>query len=96
MELQLVRTHIDELDHELLAVISKRLELMDTVATFKFQNALEVRDAVREEAMIESRVRFFRELGFDDPLFVRDLFMLIMEKSRSLQVEKLKELEQGL
>ncbi len=96
MELQLVRTHIDELDHELLAVISKRLELMDTVATFKFQNALEVRDAVREEAMIESRVRLFRELGFDDPLFVRDLFTLIMEKSRELQVEKLKELEQGL
>ena len=91
-----MRNKIDVLDHELLSVIAKRLELMDTVATFKFKNALEVRDAVREEAMIESRVRFFREIGFDDPLFVRDLFSLIMEKSRELQMEKLKELEQGL
>lgn len=52
-DLQTYRDQIDELDTQLLELISKRLEVVQKVGEYKKQNNLPVIDRSREEALLD-------------------------------------------
>ena len=88
MDLETARKKIDEIDHELLRLIAKRLNLSIRIREFKKNMKMKIRHSGREEFVIKDRTEFFKKEGFYDEEFVRRLFSLIMEKSRLVQSEK--------
>jgi len=87
MELTESRKEIDEIDHKLLQLIAKRFELCNLISEYKKKNNLEVQDLNREIDLVKDRSSKLSELGFDDPNFVKELFEIILKKSREIQDE---------
>lgn len=84
MELEKLRTEIDELNHEILDLLNKRLEVVRKVGEYKKTNGLEVLDSVREEEIYNRLGKIADEKGIDKE-FVRDVFEIIIKKARSEQ-----------
>lgn len=85
MNLQQLRLKIDALDYQLLELIAKRLEICKEIAKYKQSSNLPVQDKKREEEIIKNQIKKFKELGFDEKVFIEELFELIMKKSREVQ-----------
>lgn len=76
------RLGINELDQQIITLLEKRFELVGKIGSFKKQNALPVRDEVRERILIERQV----EASKLSPDFIRDLYQVIF--SYSYQIEQ--------
>jgi len=87
MSLETLRKKIDLLDTELLRVLAQRLEISKEIAKFKKKHDLPIQNKEREEQLLKERTKIFKELGFSDEKFVRELFELILKKSREVQHE---------
>lgn len=85
MNLQEFRKKIDALDKQLLQLLAQRLEICQKIAEYKHKNNLSIQDQNREQEIIKSRIKEFKELGFDDQEFITELFELVMKKSREVQ-----------
>jgi len=85
MDLQGLREEIDSIDYTLLEVIAKRLTVSSMIGEFKKRRGMQIRNRKRELLLIEDRSRKFKELGFNDPDFVAEIFELLMKKSRKVQ-----------
>lgn len=64
-DLMMLRSRIDSLDDEFLAVLAKRMSLTDEVGRLKHANNIPVLQPERYEALMESRVAKAAELGLD-------------------------------
>ncbi len=82
--IDVLRSQIDALDHEILALLARRMGVVAELAGEKRLNALRVRDVTRERALIEDRRQVASTLGLS-PEIVESLFRLIMWASRDLQ-----------
>ena len=86
--LERLRRDIDGIDKKILKLLSRRLNISKKIGEYKKMNHFPVQDKAREKKLIEDRLQRFQELGFDDPIFVQELFQLIMKKSREVQSKK--------
>ncbi|MBW3012287.1 chorismate mutase [Candidatus Woesearchaeota archaeon] len=85
-----LRRSIDRLDSQLIQVLARRMKIMDKVADYKRQNKLAIHQPKREQELIKNRISKFKKLGFDDTLFVRRLYKLIIEKGKQIQRKRIK------
>lgn len=79
-ELEHLRTHITELDSELLALLAKRQKFTNQVAETKIHHHIPVRDQVREEKLLVRLIKQGQKFGLDAH-YVTQLFHVIIEDS---------------
>jgi chorismate mutase / prephenate dehydratase len=65
VDLQALREAIEEVDHEILAKLRRRMELVEEVAGAKLEGAVPFRDALREEHVLQRIRHLAVELGLD-------------------------------
>ncbi|MBU0470019.1 MAG: chorismate mutase [Nanoarchaeota archaeon] len=90
MNLDGLRTEIDRIDGKVLKLIAKRLKLCSEISEHKRKNRLKVLDKGREAEIIRDRISKFQKLGFEDQKFVKELFRLLMNKSKEIQKRLIK------
>lgn len=81
-----LREQLDHIDHELLALLEKRIRVVKKVAAYKLENNLPLLDPKRKKAMMDNRIMKAEDL--DIPVeFSRKLFELIHDLSLSKEEE---------
>lgn len=80
-----LRKKIDVVDKDILALVLKRLELVDQVAEVKRANKIPIFVPGREDEILDGLV-----MGVDSKYasYVRDLFTSILDISKRYQIEK--------
>jgi monofunctional chorismate mutase len=80
-----LRKKIDVVDKDILALVLKRLELVDQVAEVKKANKIPVFVPGREDEILDGLVN-----GVDSKYssYVRDLFINILDISKRYQIER--------
>ncbi|HII14886.1 MAG TPA: chorismate mutase [Nanoarchaeota archaeon] len=87
MELKQAREEIDKIDNEILQLAAKRLGIAKEIAEIKQKLNLPLGDRERESELLQARIEKMQELGFEDKEFVRQLFAILMKKSKEIQTE---------
>src|SRR5438552_15654067 len=82
--LSFLRQKVDALDHEMLALLARRMEVIDEIARWKRAHAAPVRDFAREREILEDRARAADGLGLP-PGAVESIFRLVLWASRDRQ-----------
>ncbi len=79
-----LRERIEELDFELVHVLSDRFQVVEEIANWKNKNLMPVADEEREALLRSLYERVARDRGLDVD-FVQRLFAMIIEHSRERQ-----------
>ncbi|MHB8095159.1 MAG: bifunctional chorismate mutase/prephenate dehydratase [Candidatus Aminicenantales bacterium] len=82
MELKKIRKRIDRIDHELLGLLTERMEL--ALRSRKFKE--EIRDEARETSVLDRALRYSRASDALPEEFAEKLYSSILDESRKLQV----------
>lgn len=85
MGLPELRKRVDEVDYKILESLANRFNIAKEIGKLKKEQAIGVQDKKREEFLINDRTQKLSSFGYNDPLFVSELFNLIMKKSREIQ-----------
>ena len=85
-ELNMLRGQIDNLDSEIIGLVSRRMKICEKVGEIKAQHDLPVYVPEREKQVIGTREQWGKSFGLKAK-FIRILFRLIMVQSRMLQRE---------
>ena len=80
-EIDDVRAEIDELDQELIGLLSRRLQLVREIGSRKRSQGLQVHDPVREEEIL-ARID---EEASEDPAVLRGLFARLIAEFRRVE-----------
>ena len=83
MELQEIRSQIDQVDDELVRLYSKRMELTREVGRYKREHGIPVLDTERERKLLN---RVGEKAGEEHENGVRALFGFLMSQSRTAQM----------
>jgi chorismate mutase / prephenate dehydratase len=83
------RKEIDLIDKEIIALFEKRMDIVIKVGEYKKENNLEILNVKREEEVIEKNISNLKNEKHKDA--GRKLFEQIMELSRELQENLMKE-----
>lgn len=93
MDLKDIRTEIDAIDRELLALLIKRMDLAESVIQTKIANNLPVLNSQREEEILKS-------ISENTPVpyrpFVLEIYRGILAESKNYQRSRLGSLRTGL
>lgn len=93
-QLELIRDQIDDLDSELLEILSRRMRLVEEAGEYKKCNNVSIFQRKRWKKIFETRPEW--GLGLDvNPHFVKDLFQLIHTESIKRQEEIMGEKAKG-
>ncbi|MDP6599936.1 MAG: chorismate mutase [Candidatus Woesearchaeota archaeon] len=84
MNLEETRKEIDNIDDEIISLLSKRQDLIKKIAEIKKELNKSVLDEKREEEIIEKLKIKAKEKGLDAN-FVVSLYNIILENSRNQQ-----------
>lgn len=87
--LDLLRIEINQIDSQILQLLKQRFNVTNDVAKFKLENNMEIFQPQREKEVINARCEIARKLNLDEG-FVIDLFQDIMDESKKLQKELIK------
>ena len=87
-DLVLLRQQIDDCDHELLAVLARRMSVSREIGRFKKEQNLRVVQPARYQDMIKARLEEADSLGLK-PDFIERLMQAIHEESVRQQLELL-------
>jgi chorismate mutase/prephenate dehydrogenase len=79
-----LRARVDALDHEMLSVLERRMRLVTEIAAWKRTHGLRIRDAVREQQVLDDRAAVAEELSLPRDA-VESLFRVLMRASRDRQ-----------
>ena len=82
--LQEVRDHIDELDRELVGLLSRRTELVLRAGRAKAELHLPIHDPEREAAQLQARRAWAKDVGLDAQ-GVEEVFRTVLRASRAAQ-----------
>ncbi len=80
-----LRQQIDAIDKQVVQLLIERMTCSQKIGDYKKKNNLPISDPLREEEIIQEKIKLFAERDLADPLFVRKLFLLLFEKSREMQ-----------
>lgn len=83
-ELENYRKQIDEIDIELIDVLSRRFEIVRAVGELKSKTGLSVVQAKRAEAVKKRAAKMGKEKNLD-PAFVRRLYELMIDHAHELE-----------
>ncbi len=83
MDIEQLRTAIDETDAELIRLLCRRMEISGQIAEYKRNNSVPVTDGAREREVLERAERGAGEYGS----YARRLFSLLIELSKARQNE---------
>lgn len=81
-----LRQQIDDIDHELLRLLTQRMELSRQIATVKRENQMTVYQGKRWEAVMDDRLNLASQLGLN-PDFIRDILERIHGESLKVQMD---------
>lgn len=90
MKIEELRKQIDRVDSDLIQMVAKRLKIVEKIAKYKAEKSLEIVDAKREKELLSKWSGLFASEGISDEKFVRDLFGVMIKKSRKIQFDELK------
>jgi len=82
MDLTNIRAHLDNIDHEITRLLIERMDAVGEVAASKKSTGKAIRDRAREREIIN---RVTEQAGETYAPYVKDLYKLIFELSRSYQ-----------
>jgi chorismate mutase len=85
-ELEQLRQQIDQLDHEILELLHRRMEVVSKIGNAKIKNRVTVLQLNRLEDLILKRRQIADQVGLD-PDFASELYGLIHEESVKLQTQ---------
>lgn len=89
MELETIRQHIDDIDHQIIALLGERAKWVSQVAQLKKSRGV-VTDPEREQAVYETRRQWAVESGID-PDFVEYIYHLVVAHFTQIQRGMLEE-----
>lgn len=78
-----LRSDLDQIDREIIALFERRMEVSRQVAAYKREKGLPILDAVREEQVLQSRAEMLKDASLTQPC--RELFTELMRLSRKEQ-----------
>ncbi len=84
MELQELRSQIDQIDDEMLELFLRRLGLSEEIASYKNEHGLPVLNRERERAVL---AEMMEKGGDDKELYVYRFFSILMDISKARQAE---------
>lgn len=87
LDLQEIRTKLDQVDGQIVELFEERMKLCSDVAEFKRENGKEIYDPVREKEKLE-KVRSMAKTPFTE-IAVKDLFVQMMTISRRFQYQQI-------
>lgn len=87
MELETIRSQINQLDQELVALLEKRMELVDQVTAYKRATGMPVLDSSREQAVLDRVGKLVKKADYRSA--IQATFGDIMSQSRAYQSSQL-------
>lgn len=87
--LDVLRNEIDSIDHELLGILAKRMEMAIKIGHYKKENNIDSIQPKHWKKIIEERISFGGSSGLDEE-FLRELFDLIHQESIKKQNDIIK------
>lgn len=81
-----LRQQIDKIDHKIIELLGKRMDLVREIAELKKQNQLPVQDEEREQALRDNLKTLGAKHGLD-PEFINHLYSHVFIESRRIQSE---------
>ncbi len=85
-QLDVLRNRIDEIDTELLEILSTRVEIVKKIGQYKKENNVTALQINRWAQLMENRVNIGKKLDLNE-FFVKTIFQLIHEDSVRMQTE---------
>jgi len=82
-----LRQQIDDIDHEMLTLLARRMELSVQIADIKHQTAMAVYQPQRWDAVLRDRLQLAATLGLDEA-FTHELLEKIHAESIRVQIEE--------
>ena len=79
-ELQKLRNRIDEIDYQIIELLSKRNYISKEVGEYKRKHNLDGEDIKRFDSMLFNRISYADDLGIDS-LFIKRLFSVVHANS---------------
>lgn len=89
MNLDDIRSDIDKVDSQLIALLEQRMDLVSQVATYKKMTGVGVLDNTREIAILEKVATHVKEPLFKETIV--NTFRDILKNSRTYQKQALKD-----
>jgi chorismate mutase / prephenate dehydratase len=90
-ELEKIRNAINSVDERILEALAARRKLAERIIQTKDQLGVPIRDALREEQLLDKLIAFGRNRGLDAHLVTRVFHEIIDDSIRSQQMHLLKE-----
>lgn len=87
-ELERIRAEIEAIDHDIVAMVAKRLQLCREVAPLKVSAGLEAHIPHRVKLVVDRWVRHASEHGIDQQL-VRSICEQVIAEGEKLQVQEM-------
>ena len=84
-DLKKIRSDIDKLDHQMLTLIKKRLDLVIKIGKIKKENNLKIRDLKREKEVLEKIIRKANTLSLS-PIFVKKIWQIFFKESYKSEI----------
>lgn len=84
--LNLLRQQIDELDNDLIEVLSKRMRVCREIGQYKKEHHMQVVQTGRYDDILKSRIKLAEEMGMSGD-FMKTVLQAIHEESVRLQIE---------
>lgn len=85
-DLTALREKLDEVDGALVPLLLRRMEIVARVAAYKKEKGIAVRDAGREQEILE---RVQKQAGEEFSPYIRVIYQKILEMSRAYQETRL-------
>lgn len=86
-DLELTRKEIDQVDQQLVALLEKRMQLVNDVAAYKKTTGKPILDTSREEIVLNKVASRVQNKAFEETLV--NTFADIMKNSRNYQAKQL-------
>ncbi|ALT80567.1 chorismate mutase [Streptococcus macedonicus] len=87
MNLDTIRQEIDHVDQELVALLEKRLQLVNQVVAYKKATGKPILDTSREDAVLQKAASRVEDRAFEQTIV--NTFADIMKNSRDYQAKQL-------
>ena len=87
MNLDTIRQEIDHVDQELVALLEKRMQLVNQVVAYKKATGKPILDTSREDAVLQKAASRVKDRAFEQTIV--NTFADIMKNSRDYQAKQL-------
>lgn len=87
MDLKEIRPQIDAIDRQLVALMEKRMDLVQAVADYKKEHGLSVLDSGREKQVLDKVASHIRTKSYEETIL--ESMQAIMDLSKAYQVKRM-------